>query len=74
MTTYRVIFRGELASGYDRPQVQQKIAALYKLPVEKFDTWFTGCSVILKKSVPVNNSVIYAASSNPGSSIGSFNS
>lgn len=48
---FNVVFHGELLQGHNIDQVKQRIAALYKMPTNKFDHWFSGKPVIIKKSI-----------------------
>lgn len=48
---YKVVFSGEIAPGQDIEQVKLKVAALYKVPVEKCANMFTGGLVTIKDNV-----------------------
>jgi uncharacterized protein YbjQ (UPF0145 family) len=48
---YKVVFSGEIAPGQDIEQVKLKVAALYKVPVEKCAGMFTGRLVTIKDNV-----------------------
>ncbi len=47
-TRYKVVFSGELAPEQDLERVKAKVAALYKVPVEKCDYMFTGRPVTIR--------------------------
>ena len=48
---YRVVFSGEIVPGQDIEQVKLKVAALYKVPIEKCASMFTGRLVTVKDNV-----------------------
>ncbi len=48
---YKVVFSGEIAPGQNIEQVKSKVAALYKVPVEKCEGMFTGRLVTIKDNV-----------------------
>lgn len=48
---FKVIFRGELISTYKVEQVKKNIASLYKVPIAKIETWFSGQPVTVKEGI-----------------------
>lgn len=48
---YRIVFSGEIAPGQDIETVKSKVAALYKIPVERCERMFSGRPVTIKKDV-----------------------
>ncbi|MDY0095408.1 MAG: YbjQ family protein [Candidatus Vecturithrix sp.] len=45
---YKVVFSGELAAGQDLQKVKTRVAALYKVPVERCDHLFSGRTMTIK--------------------------
>lgn len=50
ITTYRLIFRGEVTQGQSVDAVKQRVAQLFKLPAETAAQLFSGTEMVLKKS------------------------
>lgn len=48
---FNVIFQGEIKPECTVEQVKQNIANLYQLPIEKFNEWFSGHAVIIKRDI-----------------------
>ena len=45
---YKVVFSGEVAEGQDLDAVKSRIAALYKVPLERCDSMFSGKTMVIK--------------------------
>lgn len=48
---YKVIFAGELATGQDLQRVKTRVAALYKVPVERCEHLFSGRTMTIKDNL-----------------------
>lgn len=48
---FNVVFCGEVAAGRTVDEVKQSLANLYKVPVTKIDSWFSGRTVTIKADV-----------------------
>ncbi len=49
--SYKVVFSGQVAPGVDVNSVKAKIAALYKVPVERCESMFSGRTVTIKDNL-----------------------
>ncbi len=50
-TRYKLVFSGEIAEGQDLDAVKTKIAALYKVSLERCDSMFSGKTVLIKDNL-----------------------
>lgn len=48
---YKVVFSGELATGQDLQKVKTRVAALYKVPVERCEHLFSGRTLTIKDNL-----------------------
>jgi uncharacterized protein YbjQ (UPF0145 family) len=58
---YKVIFAGEIAPGQNIEHVKLKVAALYKVPVERCEGMFTGRLVTIKDNLDYQTAQKYKA-------------
>ena len=56
---FNVIFRGELTPSSEIEQVKRNIAALYKVPTTKIESWFTGRHITVKKNLDLSTANKY---------------
>ncbi len=50
-TTYKLVFQGDLASGYTATAAAQALANLYRVPVNQVQHFFSGAEFVLKEGV-----------------------
>lgn len=56
---YKVIFSGQLAEGQDIHTVKANIAALYKVPLERCESMFSGKTMVVKSSLDLQTAQKY---------------
>jgi hypothetical protein len=50
-TRFRVVFSGAVQAGLTHDQVKERLATMYRLPMEKVEPYFTGGPVVLRKGL-----------------------
>jgi len=48
---YSIVFSGEILPGQDVETVKEKVAALYKVPVDRCNNLFVGKPIVMKKDI-----------------------
>ncbi len=56
---WKVIFKGEVLSGFDAQQVKQELSLLLRLNDEQTKKLFSGKEVVLKKQQPLEKAEKY---------------
>ena len=57
--TYSLVFNGEIADGFDRDQVKQNFARLFKLGAERLEQTFSAPRVVLKRGLTLEDAERY---------------
>jgi hypothetical protein len=58
-TKYQVVFNGTLKAGSNAQDASNKLAALFKTDANKFDNWFSGKAIIVKKDLELEQAKKY---------------